>query len=217
MLDKRSMTYLYLHGFASGPQSTKAVYLRDRFQSQGIHLAIPDLNQGDFFHLTLTRHIQQVTQLLQGTSPPHTIIGSSLGGLTAAWVAQSQPQVEQLILLAPAFGFLCHWLPQLGREQGQQWQQQGQLEVYHYGMGRAVPLSYGFVEDMRQYDSVQLHRAVPTLILHGVGDQTIPIQASRDFAGDRPWVQLRALESDHALTNVLPDIWQAIQSWGLGK
>jgi uncharacterized protein len=48
------MNYLYLHGFASGPQSMKAVDLCDRFAQQGFDLKISDLNQADFFNLTLT-------------------------------------------------------------------------------------------------------------------------------------------------------------------
>ena len=54
-------------------------------------------------------------------------------------------------------------------------------------------------------------RPVPTLILHGCEDEVIPIQASRDFTRQRPWVQLIELNSDHSLGNVLPEIWQAIQ------
>ena len=202
------MNYLYLHGFASSPQSRKAGYLRDRFSAQGISLSVPDLNQGDFFHLTLTRHIQQVERILEADPTPATVIGSSFGGLTAAWVAQRQPQIKQLILLAPAFGFLQHWLPQLGLTQVQKWQQQGQLEIYHYGVNRRVSLSYQFVEDMTHYDLTELKRAVPTLILHGISDRTIPIEASRAFAADRPWVKLIELESDHGLENALPQIWQ---------
>ncbi|MEO1510405.1 MAG: YqiA/YcfP family alpha/beta fold hydrolase, partial [Cyanobacteria bacterium J06633_23] len=36
------MRYVYLHGFASGPQSTKAQALRSHFQSAGLTLHIPD-------------------------------------------------------------------------------------------------------------------------------------------------------------------------------
>ncbi len=54
----KTATYIYLHGFASSPSSTKAQYLRARFASLQINLNIPDLNQGDFSHLTLTRQLQ---------------------------------------------------------------------------------------------------------------------------------------------------------------
>lgn len=201
--------YLYLHGFASGPQSAKAQYLADRFRERGLHLTIPDLNQNDFTHLTLTRQIQQVKTILQPDIPV-TLLGSSFGGLTAAWLGQSCAQVERLILLAPAFQFLQQWLPRLGAAQMQQWQAQGYLSVYHYSAKQPLPLDYGFLTDLQRYSESQIQRPVPTLILHGIQDEVIPITASREFAANRVWVELIELDSDHALTDNLPKIWQMI-------
>ena len=84
--------------------------------------------------------------------------------------------------------------------------------VYHYGEKRSLPLSYEFILDAAQYrDEQRKLRPIPTLILHGCQDEVIPIQASRDFARERPWVELIELDSDHALGNVLPEIWSAIR------
>lgn len=202
------MNLIYLHGFASCPESAKAVYLIDKLASLGFFLEVPNLNQGDFSHLSITRQLKQVAQLFPPATPV-TLIGSSLGGLTAAWLGQQYFQVERLVLLAPAFGFLEHWLPKLG-QQLQEWQTSGYLQVYHYGEGQMIPLHYQFVEDALQYQEIQLLRPVPTLILHGCQDEVIPIQASRDYASIRPWVKLIELESNHALIDVMPRIWQEI-------
>jgi uncharacterized protein len=206
-------TYIYLHGFASSPQSVKAQYLADRFQSLNLPLIIPDLNQDDFHNLTLTRQIQQVQALLPSDRGPATLIGSSFGGLTAAWVGEQHQQVERLVLLAPAFQFLDHWLPRLGQDQMQRWQTERSMEVYHYSKQQKLPLSHTFVTDLAQYQDIQIQRPVPTLILHGQQDDVIPIQASRDFAAQRSWVKLIELDSDHALGNVQLEIWQAIQQF----
>ncbi|MFM2064318.1 MAG: hypothetical protein RLZZ507_3989 [Cyanobacteriota bacterium] len=206
-------SYIYLHGFASGPKSKKAQDLSDRFAQIQITLKIPDLNAGDFSHLTITSQINQVTAEFPDNSVPVTLIGSSLGGLTSAHLAQQNPQVQCLVLLAPAFGFLSHWLPKLGSEKIQRWQQEKYMLVYHYGEGRELPLSCDFVTDAAQYQENLLQRPIPTLILHGKQDEVIPIQASRDFAVSRPWVKLIELDSDHALANVTVEIWQAIRSF----
>ncbi|WP_026731442.1 YqiA/YcfP family alpha/beta fold hydrolase [Fischerella sp. PCC 9605] len=208
-----SSKYIYLHGFASSPNSAKACYICDRFAECNIKLQVPDLNFGDFSHLTITRQIKQVAAEFPSNSAPVTLIGSSLGGLTAAHIGQQHPQVQRLVLLAPAFGFLSHWLPQLGDEQVQRWQQEKYLMVYHYGEGRSLPLSYDFVTDAAQYQEEMLQRSIPTLILHGKNDEVISIQASRDFAKSRPWVELVELNSDHALANVMAEIWQAIRQF----
>jgi len=215
-------SYIYLHGFASSPDSAKAKYFRDRFSSLGIDLKTPDLNQNNFSDLTLTRQLRQIeTEFLQTQSPAEkvknlggvTIIGSSFGGLTAAWLAQRQLSVKQIVLLAPAFDFLSHWLPMLGQQQLEKWQSEKYLSVYHYGEQQEVPLNYQFVVDMAQYPEEKLMRSVPTLIVHGLHDIIVPIQASRNFADNRPWVQLMELEDDHSLGNVLGEIWEAMQKF----
>lgn len=200
-------SYLYLHGFASSPRSQKAQDLRDRFQAIGIELITPDLNQPEFTDLTLSRQIAQVGKLLP-VDRPVTLIGSSFGGLTAAWCAERYPQVERLILLAPAFQFLAQWLPRLGELTVQQWQEQNSLQVYHYGEQKMLPLHYAFVTDAMQYDETQLQRSIPTLILHGIHDDVISIQSSRNYAKGRLEVRLVELDSDHALTDVGEEIWE---------
>ncbi len=207
------MNYIYLHGFASSPRSRKAQDLAQRFAQINLPLLLPDLNQGDFAHLTLTRQLHQVSALLP--TEPVTVIGSSLGGLTAVWLAEQHPQIDRLVLLAPAFGFLDHWLQRLGEAQMQQWQSSGSLPVFHYTEQQKLPLDYGFIPDAAQYDLAQVQRPVPTLILHGLHDEVIPIDSSRGFSQTRPWVSLVELDSDHALGNVSDRIWQAIQSFCL--
>lgn len=213
--------YLYLHGFASSPQSTKAETLRQHFQDQGLTLQIPDLNQGDFTHLTLSRQIQQAKTIMlpvlqAAPKEKWVLIGSSFGGLTSAWLAEQpdlQAAIAALVLLAPAFEFLTQWLPRLGAEQLQQWQATGTLAVYHYGAQRSLPLDYGFLTDAQTYDETQLQQPIPTLILHGRQDEVISIDASHHYAATRPWVKLIELESDHALADVQSEIWQAVQQF----
>ena len=206
------MNYLYLHGFASSPKSTKSQDIQQRLTQLQIPISVPDLNNGGFSHLTITRQIQQIATQLPHNSQPVTLIGSSLGGLTAAHIAQQYLQVQNLILLAPAFGFLSHWLPKLGRGL-KLWQLTKYMMIYHYVYQQLLPLHYNFVTDAHQYSENLLQRPLPTLILHGKHDEVIPIQASRHFANYRPWVELIELNSDHSLGNVTPEIWQAISSF----
>jgi uncharacterized protein len=202
--------YIYLHGFASSPNSVKSQEIQSYFAKLQIAIANPDLNAGDFSHLTITRQYKQVISLFPPNKTPVTLIGSSLGGLTSAHIAENYPQVQRLVLLAPAFGFLSHWLPKLGEEKIQQWQQEKYLNVYHYREKGELPLHYDFITDAAKYSEDKLQCPIPTLILHGINDEVIPIQASRDYANCRPWVELIELESDHALGNVIDEIEQEI-------
>ncbi|MBT9313281.1 alpha/beta fold hydrolase [Leptothoe kymatousa TAU-MAC 1615] len=199
--------YIYLHGFASSPQSYKGQCLHSHLETVGIDLRLPDLNQGDFNHLTLTRQINQITQQLQG---PTTLIGSSLGGLVAAWVAEQSAAIERLVLLAPAFDFLQQWLPRLGQTQLQQWQSTGWLSVYHYGLKAQQRLHYDFLTDAQRYADHQLQRSLPTLILHGTQDDVIALDASQRYAQTRPWVTLHPLDTDHGMANAMGEIADAV-------
>jgi uncharacterized protein len=219
--------YIYLHGFSSGPGSTKARYIQAQFAQIGIELQVPDLNQDDFTHLTVSRQIAQVVDLFPSDRQPVTLIGSSLGGWIAAIIAQNHPQVERLVLLAPAFDFLAHWLPKIGEQQLNSWQKTGYLSIYHHAIKDLVPLHYEFLTDARRYPLAEIdsplerlrQRVLPTLIIHGIHDDVIPVAASQSFVIDRPWVELLEWDSDHQLTDArdsLPEtlcerIWQEIR------
>src|SRR3954469_23155559 len=79
--------FVWLHGFASSPQSSKGQFVRARLEERGGHLVVPDLNEPAFFDLTVSRMLEQIDVLAQGEGPL-VLFGSSLGGLTAAtWAA----------------------------------------------------------------------------------------------------------------------------------
>jgi uncharacterized protein len=202
--------YIYLHGFASGPGSTKARYIQESFDRIGITLQVPDLNQDDFTHLTVSRQIAQVVDLFPQDGSPVVLIGSSLGGWISTIIAQNHPQVERLILLAPAFDFLNHWLPKIGNRALSSWEQTGYLPIYHHAIKDLSPLHYDFLSDARKYPLAEIDRVLPTLIIHGINDDVIPIAASRAFVTQRPWVELLEWDSDHQLTDASDRIWQEI-------
>ncbi len=203
------MKYLYIHGFASGSRSRKALYLKEKFAAVGIDLATPDFNQGGFNSFTISRQLQQALSYCSD-SEPVTIIGSSLGGWAALLLAQQYLCIEKLVLMAPAFGFPKLWLERLGTEALQNWQESGSMLVYHHAEQQEVPLSYQFVTNAQQYLLSNLERNLPTLIVHGHNDAVVPIELSRNFARHHAWAQLIELSSDHSLGNVLDPIWQEI-------
>jgi uncharacterized protein len=202
--------HIYLHGFASGPGSTKAQELKSRCDRVGMDLIVPDLNQGDFTHLTVSRQIAQVVALFPQDGTPITLIGTSLGGWTAAIIARDYPQVERLILLAPAFDFLHHWLPKIGDDRLKSWANNGYLPIYHHAVQNLLPLHYDFITDARQYHLFTSGRIIPTVIIHGIHDDAIPISSSRDFVTKHPWVELIEVDSDHALIDSIELIWQKV-------
>ncbi|MDJ0846696.1 MAG: YqiA/YcfP family alpha/beta fold hydrolase [Crocosphaera sp.] len=207
------LNYIYLHGFASSSQSLKAQKFKKLFASKNIPLIIPDLNQNDFYNLTLTRQIEQISNYIKNTPNSVVLVGSSLGALVSAFIAEEQEKVKRLILLAPAFYFFSHWLENLDKDTINTWKSQGELPIYHYGYKQELPLSYQFIIDGKNYDETLLKRPVPTLIFHGKNDEVIPIKSSYNYAQNRKWVKLIELDSDHSLNDRIPEIWEQINDY----
>ena len=88
--------FVYLHGFASSPQSQKAMAFTKRFTELGVPLTVPDLEDGDFKHLTISRQFQVIEKTLDSfPGASFAIIGSSMGGYLAALTAQMCPEVRR--------------------------------------------------------------------------------------------------------------------------
>lgn len=205
------MKAIYLHGFASGPLSRKAQFFRAQLEGEGVQLLVPDLAQGDFEHLTIQGQLA-VLEEAAGDGPVR-LVGSSMGGFLAALFAARNPErVEKLVLLAPAFGFAERWPAVVGEEAMKRWFASGKLPVFHYGEGRTRELGLAMYEDSRRWEG-EPDFSQPALILHGVNDTVVPVQASRQFAASHPNVRLIEMDSDHGLTDVLPAIWDCCRDF----
>jgi pimeloyl-ACP methyl ester carboxylesterase len=191
-------SYVYLHGFASSPASSKAQYFKARFAERGIALNIPELDGGDFEHLTITGQLAVV-----GKRRPTVVLGSSMGGYLAALYAHQHLEVERVVLLAPAFDFWTRWaeLPE--------WQS-GTLSLFHYGEKRHRKVDYGLIEDARGYPAYP-NFSQPALVLHGRRDDVVPVEYSRSFCKSHPNAKLVEMDSGHELTNVLPQMWALVE------
>ncbi len=169
----------------------------------------PDLEAGDFFHLTISKQFEVVREVAQGAGPL-MIIGSSLGGYLAALYAAEHKEIKQVVLLAPAFGFHDLWVERLGPEEIERWRETGNLSVFHYGTGGEADLSYGFLEDAAKYPLYPDCQA-PTLIFHGTHDDLVPLGNSARFVSEHKQARLVQVDSGHELTDVLDEIWNGIQ------
>lgn len=197
------MRYVYLHGFASGPHSRKARAFEAALADRQIELEIPELDAGDFSHLTLSGQLDLLGLTLAGDAV--RLVGSSMGGYLAALYASMHPEVDGLVLLAPAFSFSARWMELLRPEQLRAWQTSGWLEVYHYGDQKMRRVHYGLFEDASRFPACP-EFVQPCRIFHGIHDSVVPIGLSRQFATGHSNVRLTELDSDHGLLDVLPRI-----------
>jgi len=195
---------LYLHGFASSPASRKAGFFAEKLASLGFAVEIPDLAEGDFKGLTLTKQLALVERL--GRRERVIVIGSSLGGYLAALYAARHPEVDRVILLAPALRFHALWSTEFGPERLRLWREKGSIPVFHYGAGTTQLIGYQLMEDAGRFEP-DPEFSQPCLLFHGSQDPVVPIAQSVEFAATRSNVRLIGLDSGHELTDVLDKIW----------
>ncbi len=205
---------LYLHGFASGPASRKARFFSEKLRQLGFTVEIPDLAEGNFEALTISGQLRVIDRAV--SHQPVVLIGSSLGGYLAALYAASHPQVQRLVLLAPAFHFYQLWTTQLGPERLDAWRKTRTMPILHYGEGRNMPIGYQLVEDAGGYPGFP-EFSQPALIFHGTEDPVAPVQYSTAFAKAHQDVRLVTFASGHELTDVLDPMWREMRSFLLDK
>lgn len=201
---------LYLHGFASGPSSSKAANFKRRLEGAGYDVRIPDLAQGDFRNLTLSGQLRVIERAADGDGV--ALIGSSMGGYLAALYAARHPEVRRVVLLAPAFGFARRWAERMGVEAVERWRREGSMEVFHYGEGRVLPLGSQLLDDAAQYEDYPDVRQ-PCLIFHGIQDDAVPLRYSEEFAAGRPNAVLHRMNSGHELSDVLEFMGKRIEAF----
>ncbi|MBI4469433.1 MAG: alpha/beta fold hydrolase [Acidobacteria bacterium] len=186
-----SATALFLHGFMSDRTGEKAIRFRDALAPAGLAYVTVDFSghgesSGSLAQLTGSRLLEDVAHVVEQLGLPGralVLLGSSMGGWAASWYAALHPeQVSACILLAPAFAFGELLRSEMSRVQLAEWEKQGWID-YTTPLGTAR-LGYNLLRDLDRYPVEMLAGALrtPTLILHGMRDETVSYQASVDFA-----------------------------------
>ena len=183
-------------------------------------MEVLDLRKPSFEGLRLSEMVAHVQERIGGPSDRAVLIGSSLGGLTACRVAEKDPRVGALVLMAPAFGLRELWRTRLGPEKMAEWERTGFLEVDDYVARAKARVEHGFYLDMMTADPAEPPDVrVPSLIVHGTNDDVVPIERSRTFGAGKTHVRLVEVEDGHELGASIPRVLQEsgrfLEGWGV--
>jgi pimeloyl-ACP methyl ester carboxylesterase len=206
--------FLHLHGFASGPDSKKGVAIANHLAARGILVERLNLRVPSFEHLRLSAMIETAGAAIGGPDDRAVVMGSSLGGLTAARLAERDPRVVALVLLAPAFQLVSQWRARGGGVEWREAEERGWFEVDDLVHGGRVRVDFEFTNDVARIDSTPFPNVrVPTLIIHGTRDDVVTFDRSRAYAKDRPNVRLVPVDDGHDLGASLPTITREIDTF----
>ena len=201
-------SFVYLHGFASSPASGKARAFAAWGKERGIEVDVLDLRVPSFEHLRFSAIKAATKEAIDRGGPQSraVLIGSSLGGLTACRLAAEDPRVCAVVAMAPAFRLAETWRARLGEEAWERWRTEGSVEVDDWANKVKARVDHGFVEELTRLDEGFPDVRVPVLILHGVHDDIVSIDLSREWSRGKRHVRLVEVDDGHELTNSIPKI-----------
>ena len=203
---------VYLHGFASGPDSRKARWLRDVLPE--FEVASPDLNPPELTDLTVGGMAAKARRAVDEARErgPTVLVGSSLGGYVAARLAD-EPVAEGLVglvLLAPAFDLRRRWRERVGVGALAAWERDGAIELPGFG-GASIRLGWSFYAESALHPPFPIVGARPIEIIHGRRDEVVPAGVSERFVAATPGARLHLVDDDHGLLESLPLIRQTVE------
>ena len=181
---------LYLHGFNSSPISSKARITYDYCVTNGLadRIAIPELP-----HVPALA-IDQMSAIIERQTLPVAIIGSSLGGYYASFLAEKYGLNAALI--NPAVNPAPLWHEHLGINQ-------------NYYSGREYEITLEHVQQLRDIDTPVLQHPENFMLLVQTGDETLDYRLAVDKY--RSGVSIIQEGGNHSFENyadMLPEIFQ---------
>ncbi|NDF49088.1 MAG: esterase [Betaproteobacteria bacterium] len=169
---------IYLHGFRSSPESSKAKQLRQRFEQLSIadRFCCPQLPMSPNASLALIRERYKPRS-------QDVLVGSSLGSLYAHYLAEEQG--SRCVLINPAIYPSVKLASYVGP-----------LKAYHSDAD--LHWTSGDVDELRAIESIGLSRPERYLLLAATGDEIIDWRdMKRRYEGAR---QLIVEGSDHGFS-----------------
>ncbi len=180
------------HGFATGKDGRTATRLEASLNRAGIATLRFDFfghgeSGGDIADITVSEAADNVFRAIRYTREQgyHRIalFGSSFGGLAALLAAAGPGSLVSLSLKSPVSDYLSRLFMSPDSRDLDSWRRQG-FFTFKHPEGKEIRLNFTFhtdAERVRAYDVARDIR-VPTLIVHGEADASVPVAQSRRLA-----------------------------------
>ncbi len=198
------MNALFAHGFEGVPNGRKARYLREAL---GYEVVAPHMYERGW---RFEDQVQVLLEAIDADRDLKLLVGSSMGGFATAVAASRRRDRDlRLLLMAPAVGLHAVWSEQLGAEAMRLWAEMGTLQYLHQGVGRDVDLPYALWTQCRDEAGVVITH--PAMIIHGLHDDTVPVENAVALARRSAGVKcLYAVADGHRLLDSLPMMGEAV-------
>ena len=189
------MKVLWAHGLEGSPNGSKPKWIKENLGWDVISI---DMSKRGW---TIGDQTAVVLDKISEIDDFDLIMGSSYGGLAVANAAKELLDKNlKLVLMAPAFG-LAENFQKIGEEGLDEWENNGFRPYFHHGLNEEIKLGWDFMVSAKKMSWPNINH--PTVIIHGVSDDIVPIESSRKIAESNSNVELIEVEDGHRLVNSL--------------
>lgn len=177
------------HGFLSSKESRTNTALEKKLSKTGLSILMFDFfghgeSEGDFAKLTISESVDDVLSaiafLKQSGYTRIGLVGSSFGGMASLLAAAQTMDLVFLALKSPVVHYLSMMKSLYGEPMLEEWRKKGFADVEGPD-GQKHTLKYAFYEDSIAHDGYKACEriSIPTLIVHGDQDETVPVSQSK--------------------------------------
>ncbi|MFC2166066.1 alpha/beta hydrolase family protein [Acidobacteriota bacterium] len=196
------------HGFSTGKDGRTNTLMEERLNNHNISTFRFDFfghgeSEGLFEEVTISEAVDDVRRALRylqdlGYSL-FGLVGSSFGGIVSILAAADSDEIDVLALKSPVSDYLGLLIAQDFGLKIDTWKEKGSIPITGAD-GQNLRLNYTFYQDaetIRGYEEVKKIQ-IPTLIVHGDEDETVPLEQSKISASLMPHCRVEIIQgADH--------------------
>jgi len=199
---------ILVHGFTTSKDSITYQRLEKVFNEKNIATLRIDLfghgeSEGDFEDITISKAVDDILNSIKYLKEKGFskigLIGSSFGGMSSIMAASRTNDLFLLVLRSPVSDYFEVDTKRRTKEEMEEWKNKGYV-IHVNSFGEKRRLNYSFFEDFKNNNAYEAAKKIkiPTLIVHGDNDNSVPVEQSKKTASIIENCKLEIIEgADH--------------------
>lgn len=180
------------HGFTTSKDSSTNTRLETIFNNHGIATFRFDFfghgeSEGDFENITISEAVDDILNAIKYLKDKGFsklgLVGSSFGGMSSIMTASKTNDLFVLVLKSPVSDYYEVDTKRKTKKELEEWKDKG-FVIHKNSKGEEKRLNYSFFDDFKNKNAYEAAKKIkiPTLIVHGDEDKTVPIEQSKKTA-----------------------------------
>jgi uncharacterized protein len=194
--DARRPIMILCHGFTTSKDSTTYPILEKLLNEKNIATFRFDFfghgeSEGKFEDITVSEAVDDILRAIEYLKSlgyaKIGLFGSSFGGAASIIAASKTKDLSLLALKSPVADYMEREMGKGNKKELEEWKKKGYKD-YFDSKGNKFKLNYTFFEDFKNNDGYKAGKniSIPTLIVHGDADTSVPIRYSKKLVGILP-------------------------------